>query len=1711
VNGPLTLSAGSLQDAAGNDVDLTVSTNINDGSDITVDGIAPDAFTVGTSVTQGDPVVSGYWNSANTGITVTVPIDNDASLIGGSVQIQGFYGVIGGAEDMGSPTNITGVMLGTSIDINISSANIASNVGFNEDQTLKITAEILDVAGNATLGTESADNFYIDETIPVITAITSEPTAGTYKEGETIDITIAFSENVILTDGDLETTLETGDVLTTITSDLDGSSSSVTETYTIGEGDESNDLSVTTLALTAGTLRDAAGNDAALGVPPVGTNLSDNSNLVIDGTVPTIVRISSPNPSGYYGVGDTVDIVVKFSENVSISENNKIQVTFNLGRTVSIGGISNIDSVTIPYEVQKFDQSNALRASAVTLDGGTLQDGAGNDVILDITSSLNIDDGVIIQIDGYYPSEFTTGDIVTIGEPVKLSFWNTSNTSLEVIIPINGNDGSLSGGTAYLEARIDDNDFTSIGDTVGTGFNPITMGLTRAELEAELPGYFAGGVIEVRGVLTDIAGNKTVGAPSAIKLTIDQINPTATVTGDILVAGGSVSQGYWNPSNETLTISTPLDADNSLLGGTFQLQRRIGVAGTFTNISTDSTISAVNTTMVTVLDADEVNAFGFTEGDVIDFRAVVTDIAGNSSVGTSGDNSITIDSSAPADFTVGTVDAVGGTIVDGYYNSTNLGVAVTVPIDPLDNTLVGGYVQLRSILNSDPAVNFLDSIDISVLNDILFSITRAELDGLGYSEGDTLKFDAIITDVAGNSTVGTQSAEFLKIDETLPVVNATDNLQLQGSDLVAGYWNSTSTGMAIKVEIDVADASLVGGNLSASADLTPSGNTVFETFATTQSINSLGSDSITILIPEAEIEALEGGTGFSDGLTLSFKTSITDVAGNQATSATLGVTFDIDQTPPASSSFIADNTTTDPFINDEDSLKAAWNEFTDSHSGVDVYEYSIGDDSGLDNLVAWFTLDTTFYDTLMAYTHGESYFINVRARDVAGNISDTLSTPAIIADLVPPTSTTDLKDYYYIDDWDNVNSFGGTAEDELSGPDSLVLKLQRDSDAFWWDGLLWSAEIDSFKYKITDGTWSFGMVKDSLGNREDYTISIQSLDSAGNWQTQADEYTFQFVINTPPEFAEITDTLFVNEDELFDYEIIATDVDIETISGDTLFYSILSGPDSMRIDSLTAIFDWTPENADVDTFTISVRVRDLFNESDTTSFVLVVLQVNDAPEPVTLLLPADSTRLVPADGLLLTFKWSSAFDIEGDSLNYRIYMQGTDYDTSLYTAADTSITVDVSLMDFPTVDPVEWFVRALDATDTSATADTFHVTTSAPQLVLLADSVMNQMLRYSQKDTLFTLTNAGLTDLRWSLAYAPNWISFSAESGIIEYLDTADVAFNIDLDGITVGTYLDSVDLVTNDPDQDTISVFIGLRILDTPTPVLAFYKNPAYPAFYELMIVDSLGMVDTLKVSLDGESLTVTEVDTFSYLVSMEIETTGTSSFEIYASNWAGDTTITTDITVSLAKRGQSWFANSPDAQFEIRGSAGSAATTAQIAILDTLLSAVDEARYKVLPDGMSLAEPVLVSMPAQQEHQAIYVRGVDGRYVELPSMGTGERVSAWTDQLGAFKIGPRTIIVPERTNLTQNYPNPFNPSTSIDYDVGFLDGLHQNIEFNVYNIRGQVVRTLVDGELPPGHYSVIWNGLNDQGRQVSSGIYFARLMTDKGYVKTVKMLVLR
>lgn len=94
----------------------------------------------------------------------------------------------------------------------------------------------------------------------------------------------------------------------------------------------------------------------------------------------------------------------------------------------------------------------------------------------------------------------------------------------------------------------------------------------------------------------------------------------------------------------------------------------------------------------------------------------------------------------------------------------------------------------------------------------------------------------------------------------------------------------------------------------------------------------------------------------------------------------------------------------------------------------------------------------------------------------------------------------------------------------------------------------------------------------------------------------------------------------------------------------------------------------------------------------------------------------------------------------------------------------------------------------------------------------------------------------------------------------------------------------------------------------------------------------------------------------------------------------------------------------------------------------------------------------------------------------------------------------------LPATFNLGRNYPNPFNPSTQFTIDIP-----HQvNIQLMVYNVLGQKVKTLISGEMVAGSYIIEWNGTDDSGISVPSGIYFIRMTTNE-FKSAQKVLLLK
>lgn len=115
----------------------------------------------------------------------------------------------------------------------------------------------------------------------------------------------------------------------------------------------------------------------------------------------------------------------------------------------------------------------------------------------------------------------------------------------------------------------------------------------------------------------------------------------------------------------------------------------------------------------------------------------------------------------------------------------------------------------------------------------------------------------------------------------------------------------------------------------------------------------------------------------------------------------------------------------------------------------------------------------------------------------------------------------------------------------------------------------------------------------------------------------------------------------------------------------------------------------------------------------------------------------------------------------------------------------------------------------------------------------------------------------------------------------------------------------------------------------------------------------------------------------------------------------------------------------------------------------------------------------------------------------------------SSYARKLDAFptSIEDEYLPVPKITQLKQNYPNPFNPETTISFDLASAG----EVSLDIFNIKGQLVKRLAqDQKLPAGSHSFVWDGKDDSGKNLSSGIYLYRLQNGK-YSHSKKMIMMK
>jgi hypothetical protein len=513
----------------------------------------------------------------------------------------------------------------------------------------------------------------IDTTLPTVSSFSSTTADGSYKEGAIINITATLSE-VVTTAASITVTLDNGQ---TVVLTHSSENNTLTGSYTIGSGQSSSDLGISSYALTSAPT-DVAGNVMTSTTMPAG-NISGTRAIVVDTTTPTVSSFSSTTSDGAYKAGSTINITATLSEAVTTAAS--ITVTLDNGKTVVLTHNAVNNTLTGTYTIVAGDASADLSVSSYALTSAPV-DSAGN-VMSDLTvpsGSNNIAGSKAIVVDTTAPNTPSTPDLATASDSAGTS--DADNITSDNTPTINV---STSSGTAVVTA------------TKGSSSVSCTISSTSCTL-----GTLADGVWSLTVTDTDSAGNASTSA--ALSITVDATKSVASVA--------TLSQT--NGTGATVPVQSNELGTAYLVGsGTSYTDPALVVtaAGTY-----KVTISAINTDT-------SIATTGLTAGT---YKVYVIDAAGNLSLAST--NTVTI-AAASAPLAVATTAPSGTSAINSALTSTSTFSGVPTPsltyqwVSCSDNTNAANCTNISGATSSTftPSASALVGTYIRVLTTALNS------------------------------------------------------------------------------------------------------------------------------------------------------------------------------------------------------------------------------------------------------------------------------------------------------------------------------------------------------------------------------------------------------------------------------------------------------------------------------------------------------------------------------------------------------------------------------------------------------------------------------------------------------------------------------------------------------------------------------------------------------------------------------------------------------------------------------------------------------------------------------------------------------------------------------------------------------------------------------------------------------------------------------
>ena len=489
-----------FEDWVGNSGDtVTASTN---GSTVLFDMTPPDDFTLGDVSSKDGIEVSAYWNESNQYLEAILPIPDDATLTNGGIQLQSSYGDI--FSDLADTTLIDESDLGTEKRISVLRVDFEGSTGYSEGGNITFKAIMWDKAGNATTGTESESVIHIDETSPTMDSVSHKTNNAIVdslaKVGDTDTLIFRADEGLdslkvqVLgqdafsfgSNKDWQATYEFQD------SDMDGS-----VTFNIIYGDTAGNLGVEIMAST------------------------DGSWVRFDGTLPTLTDVT------FISTNDLDRDMAIMRDTLYL---DFISGEDLLTREVFIAG-SNADTT---FENQFFRTPfRSWRIMDGTEDEGYIPFKIGfSDLVGNVGDTVEATtDESSVLFDMTPPADFELDTVFVSGGNIVLGYWNSTNDSVTLKVPVPADDETLIGGIFQPQVRFDDSSYINLGDEISiTGvFNigQMELSVPRSDF-ITMDGYEEGANAQFTAVARDKAGNETIGTSDNSILHIDETVPELT-------------------------------------------------------------------------------------------------------------------------------------------------------------------------------------------------------------------------------------------------------------------------------------------------------------------------------------------------------------------------------------------------------------------------------------------------------------------------------------------------------------------------------------------------------------------------------------------------------------------------------------------------------------------------------------------------------------------------------------------------------------------------------------------------------------------------------------------------------------------------------------------------------------------------------------------------------------------------------------------------------------------------------------------------------------------------------------------------------------------------------------------------------------------------------------------------------------------------------